>query len=93
MDFDADLQDRLQKSFDEIVRLKKENFEETCHRQQVEKEFLVVRKKVIFFITFHFSLYVSNHIWSRKPHNAMKYFSIAKSLAKHMFLPFGIHNM
>ncbi|XP_025791429.1 U-box domain-containing protein 70-like isoform X2 [Panicum hallii] len=45
MDFDADLQDRLQKSFDEIVRLKKENFEESCQRQQVEKEFLVVRKK------------------------------------------------
>uniref|UniRef100_A0A0A9D9U1 RING-type E3 ubiquitin transferase n=1 Tax=Arundo donax TaxID=35708 RepID=A0A0A9D9U1_ARUDO len=45
MDFDADLQDRLQKAFDEIVRLKKENFEESCQRQQVEKELLVVRKK------------------------------------------------
>ncbi|CAL4923700.1 unnamed protein product [Urochloa decumbens] len=45
MDFDADLQDRLQRAFDEIVRLKKENFEESCQRQQVEKELLVVRKK------------------------------------------------
>ncbi|CAN6324636.1 unnamed protein product [Urochloa humidicola] len=45
MDFDADLQDRLRKSFDEIVRLKKENFEESCQRQQVEKELLVIRKK------------------------------------------------
>ncbi|XP_062201408.1 U-box domain-containing protein 70-like isoform X2 [Phragmites australis] len=45
MDFDADLQDRLQKAFDEIVRLKKENFEESCQRQQVEKELLVIRKK------------------------------------------------
>ncbi|CAL4940502.1 unnamed protein product [Urochloa decumbens] len=45
MDFDEDLQDRLQKGFDEIVRLKKENFEESCQRQQVEKELLVVCKK------------------------------------------------
>ncbi|KXG38967.1 U-box domain-containing protein 33-like isoform X3 [Sorghum bicolor] len=45
MDFDADLQDRLQKAFDEIVKLKKENLEESCQRQQVEKELLVVRKK------------------------------------------------
>nr|TKV95079.1 hypothetical protein SEVIR_9G337300v2 [Setaria viridis] len=45
MDFNADLQDRLQKAFDEIVRLKKENFEESCQRQQVEKELLVIHKK------------------------------------------------
>ncbi|KAG0550306.1 hypothetical protein BDA96_01G327400 [Sorghum bicolor] len=45
MDFDADSQDRLQKAFDEIVKLKKENLEESCQRQQVEKELLVVRKK------------------------------------------------
>ncbi|XP_066389409.1 U-box domain-containing protein 70-like isoform X3 [Miscanthus floridulus] len=45
MNFDADLQDRLQKAFDEIVKLKKENFEESCQRQQVEKELLLVRKK------------------------------------------------
>ncbi|RCV43917.1 hypothetical protein SETIT_9G332900v2 [Setaria italica] len=44
MDFNADLQDRLQKAFDEIVRLKKENFEESCQRQQVEKELLVIHK-------------------------------------------------
>lgn len=55
MNFDADLQDRLQKAFDEIVKLKKENFEESCQRQQVEKELLVVRKKVNFCI-FLFSL-------------------------------------
>jgi len=52
MDFDADLQDRLQKAFDEIVKLKKENLEESCQRQQVEKELLVVRKKVNFFCIF-----------------------------------------
>ncbi|XP_062206015.1 U-box domain-containing protein 70-like isoform X2 [Phragmites australis] len=45
MNFDADLQDRLQKALDEIVRLKKENFEESCQRRQVEKELLVVHKK------------------------------------------------
>lgn len=56
MDFNADLQDRLQKAFDEIVRLKKENFEESCQRQQVEKELLVIHKTVISLPFFHFSL-------------------------------------
>lgn len=60
MNFDADLQDRLQKAFDEIVKLKKENFEESCQRQQVEKELLVVRKKVNFFCIFLFLTFFTN---------------------------------
>jgi len=82
MNFDADLQDRLQKAFDEIVKLKKENFEESCQRQQVEKELLLVRKKVNFFCIFLFSL--SSLMYVFNSHSSMEtHYSVMSKLLLH----------